>query len=230
MYIVYEGIDFAGKSTIAKRHAQEVKARFVMEPFTESESGKALKAQLVSNTMTLDEEIQGYAISRLDAFKTVVHQYLKHGRIVISDRNFITSMVYQSDNNVTMENVLQVNRKLLETYGYNIFPDVVFFIDITHETFVERYNDAKANGREINNKDTMFLDKDVFEKYRAKYKEALGILERNHEVIVFILTPNTANVGNVMALQAEAVAKMEERDRKRNQSLHKAKMAKYFAE
>lgn len=230
MYAVYEGLDFAGKSTLAKRHAEELKARFVMEPFTESESGKELKAKLVSNTMTLDEEIQGYAVSRLEAFKTVVHQYLKHGRTVISDRNFITSMVYQSDNHVTMENVLQVNRKLLEAYGYNIFPDVVFFIDISHETFLERYNNSLRDGREIDNKDSMFLDKELFENYRSKYREALAILERDHDVIVFILTPNTANVGNVLALQSKALAKMEERDRKRNQTLHKAKMGKYFAQ
>lgn len=229
MYIVYEGIDFAGKSTLAKRHAELIKARFVMEPFTESPSGKELKKRLVSNTMTIDEEIQGYALSRLEAFRTVIHQYLHHSRSVISDRNFITSMVYQSDEHVGMEEVLEVNRKLLQTYGFNIFPDVVYFIDIEHETFVERYNDAKANGREINNKDTMFLDKKVFEEYRAKYKQALKILEDRHEVVVFILTPNTANISNVTTLQSKAAAKIRKRNDAKSDQMRQAKMAQFFA-
>lgn len=198
MYGVYEGLDFAGKSILAAKHAEHLNAKLVAEPFTGSKALKLLKEKLVSNTLTKDQEIAGYAEARVEAFKQVIHPFLSHGRDVISDRNVVSSMVYQSDEHVSMEEVLDVNRKLLRTYGFNVMPDVIYFIDIEHETFLERLEGAKTNGRAIDNKDRMFMDKAIFEQYRAKYKKALRIMETKHNVPVYILTPETANLEHVL--------------------------------
>ena len=135
LYIVFEGMEMAGKSTVCKKLGAAIKARVTAEPFNETPESKAFKAKLVSNTMTKDEEIQGFGTARVEAFQKVIGPYLKHGRDVISDRNFITSMVYQSDEHVTPSEIFSFNRKLLETYGFDIIPDLVIFIDISHEEF-----------------------------------------------------------------------------------------------
>lgn len=206
MYYVYEGLDFSGKSTLATKHAKRIKAKLVAEPFTGSKALKLLKEKLVSNTLTKDQEIAGYAEARVEAFKQVIQPFLKHSRDVISDRNVVSSMVYQSDEHVGMEEVLDINRKLLRTYGFNVLPDVVYFIDIEHETFLERLEAAKANGRAVDNKDLMFQDKEIFEQYRTKYKKALKILQTQHKVVVHILTAEQATLQHVLNLELKEAA------------------------
>ncbi|QDJ97000.1 thymidylate kinase [Aeromonas phage D3] len=228
-YIVYEGLDFAGKSTLANAHAKHTKAKQVMEPFTGSPSFKALKEKLVSNTLTKDEEIQGYAVARVEAFKQVIHPYLSHSRDVISDRNVVSSMVYQSDDAVSMVEVLEYNRRLLQTYGYNINPDIIFFVDITHETFVKRFNDVEASGRPVDAKDRMFLDKAVFESYRTKYKKALKYLEETSDTVVHILSEDQHNVETILKLQKSSKCAITKKRNKMTDMQKQAKAAMYFA-
>lgn len=200
LYIVLEGMEMSGKSTISKKLGVSIKARVTAEPFNETPESKAFKAKLVSNTMTKDEEIQGFGTSRVEAFQKVIGPYLKHGRDVISDRSFITSMVYQSDINVTPSEVFRFNKKLLGSYGFNIIPDLVIFIDISHDEFMSRLDKAIEEGREINPKDLMFKDKEVFDSYRDKYLRCLDYLVDQHNVNVQILNPMESGLENLLMI------------------------------
>lgn len=228
-YYVYEGLDFAGKSTLANEHAKRIKAKQVQEPFTGSAAFKELKAKLVSNTLTKDEEIQGYATARLEAFKQVIQPFLSHSRDVISDRNVVSSMVYQSDEHVSMVEVLEINRKLLQTYGYNVNPDIIFFIDIEHETFLKRFHAVEASGRPVDAKDRMFLDKAVFEAYRAKYKKALKYLEETCETVVHILSEEQHNVETILKLQKTSKCAITKKNNSKTEMQRQAAAGRYFA-
>lgn len=188
MYIVIEGIDFSGKSTLARMIAKEIDARLTMEPFCETEESKAFKAKLCSNTMTKDEEIQGYGLARIQTFKNVIVPCKEQGQHVISDRNFITSMVYQSNEEFRPSDIFNFNRKLLKSQGYEILPDLIIFIDITHDEFLARLEDGQTNGREVNAKDLMFKDYDVFQSYRSTYFRALDYLSDNFNVPIKVVT------------------------------------------
>lgn len=228
-YYVYEGLDFAGKSTLANAHAAHIKAKQVQEPFTGSVAFKELKERLVSNTLTKDEEIQGYAAARVEAFRQVIHPFLSHSRDVISDRNVVSSMVYQSDEHVSMFEVLDVNRKLLQTYGYNINPDIIFFIDIEHETFLKRFHAVEASGRPVDAKDRMFLDKEVFESYRAKYKKALKYLSETSDTVVHILDESQHNVETILKLQKTSKCAITKNRNSQTEMQRQASSARYFA-
>lgn len=204
LYIVFEGMEMAGKSTVCKKLGAAIKARVTAEPFNETPESKAFKAKLVSNTMTKDEEIQGFGTARVEAFQKVIGPYLKHGRDVISDRNFITSMVYQSDEHFTPSEIFSFNRKLLETYGFDIIPDLVIFIDISHEEFLERLDKSVKDGREINAKDLMFKDKEVFDSYRNKYLRCLDYLVDQFEVSVQILIPSETCIENLLEIVSQS--------------------------
>ena len=221
LYIVAEAMDFGGKSTVCKKLGAAIKARVTAEPFNETPESKAFKAKLVSNTMTKDEEIQGFGTARVEAFQKVIGPYLKHGRDVISDRNFITSMVYQSDKHVTPSEIFGFNKKLLGTYGFDILPDLVIFIDITHEEFLSRLEKAIKEGREINAKDLMFRDKEVFDSYRNKYLRCLDYLVEQFEVTVQILKPSETDLVNLLDIVEKSRELKEEKK-------HKNKMSKYF--
>ncbi|WNV45929.1 thymidylate kinase [Aeromonas phage AerS_266] len=187
MYIAIEGLDFSGKSTLAKIIAKEMNARLTMEPFCETEESKAFKAKLCSNTMTKDEEIQGYGLARVQTFKNVIIPCKEQGQNVISDRNFITSMVYQSCDEISLSHIFNFNKKLLASQGYDILPDLIIFIDITHDEFLTRLEDAQTNGREVNAKDLMFKDQEVFDLYRSKYLRSLAYLSDNFNVAIKIV-------------------------------------------
>lgn len=221
LYIVLEGMEMSGKSTVCKKLGAAIKARVTAEPFIETPESKAFKAKLVSNTMTKDEEIQGFGISRVEAFQKVIGPYLKHGRDVISDRNFITSMVYQSDEHVTPSEIFRFNKKLLSTYGFDILPDLVIFIDITHEEFLSRLEKAIKEGREINAKDLMFKDKEVFETHRNKYLRCLDYLVDQFDAGVQILKPSETDLVNLLDIVEKSRQLKEEKK-------HKNKMSKYF--
>ena len=221
LYIVLEGMEMSGKSTVCKKLGAAIKARVTAEPFNETPESKALKAKLVSNTMTKDEEIQGFGTARVEAFQKVIGPYLKHGRDVISDRNFITSMVYQSDEHVRPSEIFRFNKKLLSTYGFDILPDLVIFIDITHEEFLSRLEKAIKEGREINAKDLMFKDKEVFDSYRNKYLRCLDYLVDQFDVTVQILKPSETDLVNLLDIVEKSRELKEEKK-------HKNKMSKYF--
>ena len=228
MYIVAEGMEFAGKSTLGRELAKHTNARWVMEPFTETQEGRDLKARLVSNTMTMDEEIQGYAMARLMAFRHVVGPVIQAGGEVHSDRNVLTSMAYQADDFVSSEEILAINEKLLKLHGFDIYPDLILFIDIDHETCMARMAKAQAEGREINNKDEMFKDKSRFERYRERYMRALRIMEYRG-VEVHILPPEQATLENCLAIRREAIRKRSKRLSDRTESQVSAYSAKYPA-
>ena len=221
LYIVLEGKEMSGKSTVCKKLGAAIKARVTAEPFNETPESKAFKAKLVNNTMTKDEEIQGFGTARVEAFQKVIGPYLKHGRDVISDRSFITSMVYQSDINVTPSEVFRFNKKLLGSYGFNIIPDLVIFIDISHDEFLGRLEKAVKDGREINAKDLMFKDKEVFDSYRNKYLRCLDYLVDQFEVTVQILKPSETDLANLLDIVEKSRELKEEKK-------HKNKMSEYF--
>lgn len=198
LYIVLEGMEMSGKSTVCKKLGNAIKARVTAEPFNETPESKTFKAKLVSNTMTKDEEIKGFGTARVEAFQKVIGPYLQHGRDVISDRNFITSMVYQSDKDVPPSEIFSFNKKLLSTYGFDILPDLVIFIDISHEEFLERLDKSIKDGREINAKDLMFKDKEVFDSYRNKYLSCLDYLVDQYEVNVQILSSKETDIDKIV--------------------------------
>lgn len=214
LYIVLEGMEMSGKSTACKKLGAAIKARVTAEPFNETPESKAFKAKLVSNTMTKDEEIQGFGTARIEAFQKVIGPYLKHGRDVISDRSFITSMVYQSDDKVTPSEIFRFNKKLLSTYGFDIIPDLVIFIDITHEEFLSRLEKAVKDGRDINAKDLMFKDKEVFDFYRNKYLRCLDYLVDQFDVTVQILNPSETDLANLLDIIENSIKLKEEKKHK----------------
>ena len=221
LYIVLEGMEMSGKSTVCKKLGAAIKARVTAEPFNETPESKTFKAKLVSNTMTKDEEIQGFGTARVEAFQKVIGPYLQHSRDVISDRSFITSMVYQSDDKVTPSEIFSFNKKLLDTYGFDILPDLVIFIDITHEEFLERLDKSINDGREINAKDLMFKDKEVFDSYRNKYLRCLDYLVDQYEVNVQILKPSETDLFTLFDYIKKSKQLKEEKK-------HNYKMNKYF--
>ena len=134
MYIVLEGIDGAGKSTqisllkdFLEQNGLEVET--VVEP-TDSEVGKLIRKLLTRHDATSDamQRTLGllFAADRLLIMEKL-NKLEEEGKVIISDRSFHSSLVYQEPR----EWIQELNK-------YAKIPDLVLLLDLDVEKSVAR--------------------------------------------------------------------------------------------
>jgi len=154
MYICLEGIDGSGKSTqitLLEKWLNDIGQEVlqVREP-TQSDVGVLLRKMLASSQAT-EENVQRTLALLFAADRTVLMKEIEEaksaGKVVISDRCFYSSMVYQND----VEWISQINK-------YVKRPDITILLDMETETAFKRC-EGKDHFENID-----FL-KDVRDKY-----------------------------------------------------------------
>ena len=185
MYICLEGIDGSGKSTQInllekwlKDIGQEV---FMVREPTESDVGVLLRRMLESSKAT-EENFQRTLALLFAADRTILMEDIQEaesaGKVVISDRCYYSSMVYQNDS----EWISQINKHVKK-------PDITILIDLEIETAMER-----CEGKDH------FENRNFLKKIRKKYLELAEMeefyvingnngLNKIHEDIKRVLAP-----------------------------------------
>jgi dTMP kinase len=103
-----------------------------------------------------------YAAARAQTLHTVVLPALDSGKIVVSDRSFLSSLAYQGEaQGLGFDTVLSVNREAIE----GVLPDMIFYMDIDVDTALSRTFDAVGDKWEK-------MGKDFFEKIIRGYQKA----------------------------------------------------------
>lgn len=171
-YVVLEGLDFAGKSTLGKCLAEVLGWKLINEPYTGNEHAAEVKRMNNANYLPKHYEMMMIIAGRIDCFNEVVNKHRQTG--LISDRNVVSSMVYQSTEQFLPSMVLELNRQALQMAGHDIFPDCIFFLDIPHATFLERL--ANCN-RTVDEKDLWLKDEENWSLLRNKYMYALDTMK-----------------------------------------------------
>lgn len=185
MYICLEGIDGSGKSTqitMLENWLNDIGQEVlrVQEP-TESDVGVLLRKMLASSSAT-EENVQITLALLFAADRTVLMKEIEEakfaGKVVISDRCFYSSMVYQNDG----EWISQINK-------YAKRPDVTILLDLETETAL-----ARCEGKD--HFENMDFLKDVREKYlELAEKEDFYVINANngvnkvHDDIKRVLSP-----------------------------------------
>lgn len=83
-----------------------------------------------------------YAAARAQLLHTVIIPALQIGKIVISDRSFLSSLAYQGEaQKLGFDRVMSINADAIE----GCFPDLVLYIDTDVETAMKRTFDAKGD-------------------------------------------------------------------------------------
>lgn len=204
--IALEGLDLSGKSTLAKQLAYAFKARHVGEPFTETLHSKQVKEMITQNQAPKVYEIMALIAQRVEANQKVKHPYLSRGRDIISDRCVVSSMVYQSSEEADQATVLKMNESILNSYGYSAIPDILVFIDLDYETYMERCNNGT---RVLDNKEIWLQNPTNFEAQRQKYLDAIELLSSGDRRTVIITIKPAAPVEEVIGLIKEAMTVIE---------------------
>jgi len=170
-FIVFEGIDGSGKSTVA--HAclpllGEVGAVLTEEP-TKSWLGDAVRKahQMRENPVT---EAFLFMADRA-SHNEKIRKWLSEGLSVVCDRYYHSTVAYQSaaiadmDDSDSFEWLLEINRRI------SIEPDLVFLLDIDPETAIDRVN---RRGEQSKFEKLAFLEK-VADNYRRLARSSKNI-------------------------------------------------------
>lgn len=144
-FIVFEGLDGAGKSTQAGlladflKHVMNQKVHETAEP-TSSLIGGIIHSQIAGDWKSSNECLQLlFSADRLYHLEKEIIPMLKEGIHVICDRYFLSTAAYGGATSDDVQWLLTVNDKI-------ILPDRIFLLRISAKTGVER---IQANRHEV---------------------------------------------------------------------------------
>ena len=196
-FIVIEGLDGSGKSTAVKKLKAVLesdygkKVRQTFEPNDDSVGGQFIRQILTKKISDFHPRILplAFATNRLDHCTRTISPWLKTSadHIVLCDRYYLSSLVYQSSEDFDMEAVYQLNEKAIR-------PDLILFFDVSDEICYQRMA-SRNEDRE--------LFEDNLAATRAKFEAAKAFLIEKGETILDIDASGTPE--EVVALMIEAI-------------------------
>lgn len=179
-FIVFEGIDGSGKSTLSNLLNDKLKemGESVYKTFepTDSPIGSVIKNILNKRILSDDKTIGAlFLADRLDHIQNPVSgmlNYLEQGKHVISDRYYYSSYAYHVPM-LDMDWVIAANKVCADL----LRPDIVFFINISAEESMKRLSASRS-----------FLDlfetQEKMEQVIINYKKAIQKEGKNDQVVI----------------------------------------------
>ncbi len=178
-YIVFEGIDGAGKSTLINKLksyliSNRKKVYSTFEP-TNSPIGSMIRNILNGRIKMSEETIAAlFLADRLDHLQNDVNGILKYvnsGYYVLGDRYYLSSYAYHVPH-VSLDWVIQGNSICANL----LRPDITFYIDISVEESLKR---IKANRQEVD----IFENEQRISSVRSNYENAIKHVEPVENIV-----------------------------------------------
>lgn len=149
-FVVIEGIDGAGKTSIARalnnilRQTLGENVLLTEEPHNESFMGAEIRSALRRERELRPVELaQAFALNRSNHLKSVIECHLqKEQAVVICDRYLLSSLVYQTRDDITMEDVYQLNR-------WARVPDLTIVLQVSAHIAYQRMDERSKSAREL---------------------------------------------------------------------------------
>ncbi len=163
-FIVFEGLDGSGKSTLMNRLSQTLKDRNIDHDLTRepggTDLGDKLRDLIVSkgpNAPTARAELLMYEASRAQLVETWIKPRLEKGQWILSDRFAASSLAFQAGGrSIKEDDVLWLNQ--FATFGLE--PDLYVLLDISIEESKRRRKERQD--RTGTQEDRIEAEKDDF--------------------------------------------------------------------
>lgn len=179
-FIALEGLDGSGKTAISALIAAHFVAKMgedhvlhTYEPHNPSAAGEYVRAVLAKQIAISGRTLAlGFALNRADHNERVITPFLETGerRIVLCDRYIMSSLVYQSSETLTLEDVAALNVTART-------PDLTLFFDVSPETSDSRIS-SRGSERE--------LFEERLAETRAKYLSVIDWLRQKGQRIAVV--------------------------------------------
>jgi dTMP kinase len=173
--ITFEGIDYSGKTTQAKKLFNYLKRKghkviFLREPGGEKISENIRQVLLSSRNTGMSSltELLLYMASRAQLVSKVILPALKQGKIVICDRFYDSSLAYQGYGRGLEKKAIEYLNKISVS---GLKPHLTILIDIPLKIFVQRMRK--------NNKKKDRIEKEKIDFYKKVRKGYLRIAEKD---------------------------------------------------
>jgi dTMP kinase len=186
--ITFEGIDYSGKTTQAKKLFNYLKRKgrkvvFLREPGGEKVSESIRQVLLSSRNVGMSplSELLLYMASRAQLVSKVILPALKQGKIVICDRFYDSSLAYQGYGRGLDKKMIEYLNRISVS---NTKPDLTILIDIPIKIFVQRMreNDKKKDRIEKEKIDFYRRVREGYLKIAQKEKRRFRIIDGSNKI------------------------------------------------
>ncbi len=172
MFIVFEGIDGSGKTTQAELLKKSLEKQgfsviLTKEPTKFSSVSQKIRKILNKEIIVTPKELQELFIEdRREHLEKLVIPSLKEGKIVISDRYYLSTIAYGKPEKISITWLIEKNRDFLE-------PDIIFIFDIDPEISLKRIQNTRNTSNLFEKIEKLRLVREEYKKlskYSAKLK------------------------------------------------------------
>lgn len=184
-FIIIEGIDGTGKSTLARAVAVTLrergrKVRLTHEP-TDKPSGKLIRERLADRSITVSpqEWLGMFIADRRINIDTVVKPALEKGIDIIQDRSMYSTLVYQGEMGIPPRDIMRRHK------GWHPTPDLLVIMDIAPRFGLARTRKRSmgVGQRWVRQKDQTYLFKDADAPQTTEKLHFLQALRRRYRRI-----------------------------------------------
>lgn len=184
MFIVFEGLDGSGKSTLINRFFEDLKSHNVSYVTTSdpggTEVGDSIRNVLLDKSLSPDPltELLLYQASRAELVKKVIMPALKDKKWVVSDRFYPSTLSFQGyARGIDVAKINWLNKLVTDKFK----PNYVVWVNTPLEVCQERLNKRASEGESLNRLDEekIAFHQKVYEGYKAQ-----SLLDKNSQWVV----------------------------------------------
>ena len=162
-FIVIEGADGAGTTTVSKKIADEMDAFYTFEQ-TDNPVGNKIDEMISGDKHSPEAIALTFASDRMIHLEEEILPRLENGETVICDRYYHSSLVYQVTMGLEFDWVKSLNKAAL-------MPDLTIVLDVSAETGMER---VESRGPDDNIFEQLSFQEKVVAGYRRLDEKLVG--------------------------------------------------------
>lgn len=201
LYLVFEGLDGAGKSTqcLLLRDALEAQGWEVVltrEPTSEPWGQKIRAMAQSGQEVSVEQEIDWFVKDRKQHIRELILPSLMAGKAVIQDRYYFSSVAYQGARGGDPGAIFA------EHQSFCPVPDLVFFLDISAEEGLRRVKESRGDTPDAFERlEPLKRSASIFRSFQMSYFHKVdGTLSANdlHQAVLTLLRTHTLKQAAVL--------------------------------